>query len=195
MENTCIICFDTMDMVEFDDERDSTQTCIKLDCGHAYHTRCIVQCLSSTNHKCPNCNKSKGPEHQLTKDGLVKKLIDELKRDSEVKEITKEYKEIRNEFKETKQQLKKDINEFVERRKKELAYDEKRKYFISCVSKIKTVARNIAKENGPMYLGIFKLDGYHSNRWNGTYFEKLFFGAAEARRNTRLKYGYHYARL
>ena len=195
MENTCIVCFDTMDMQEFGDERESTQTCVRLDCGHAYHTRCIIQCLSTMHQKCPNCNNIKGPSHELTRDGLAKQLLTEIKKNNDVKDLVKEYKEIRCEFTETKKQLKKDINNFIVTRKKELYYEEKRKYFIDCSSKIYSTSRAIAKEKGPMYLGIFKPDGFHNSRWSGSYFEKLFFGSGEARKNTRLKYGYHYTRL
>ena len=59
---SCVICFGDMDMQEYGDERSHTETCRKLRCGHAYHTDCIIEFLSHSNHRCPACNEYKTPE-------------------------------------------------------------------------------------------------------------------------------------
>jgi len=37
---TCNICYENMDMLEYNDPNESTLTCFKLECGHSYHTKC-----------------------------------------------------------------------------------------------------------------------------------------------------------
>jgi len=198
MEHTCVICFDAMDMNEFADERESTQTCIKLDCGHAYHTRCIIQCLSSMNQKCPNCNKDKGPAHELTRDGIVRQILSEIKKDDTMKYLLNEHTESRNELIITERQLMSDVKEFIVQRKLELEIDTKRKYFMSCLSQIQSYAKKYTKSKGPQFTGALyptRVSSRYYSSWNGSYFEQIMFGRARARADNRLKYPYLRMRL
>lgn len=184
----CVICFEEMDMIPYQDEREQTETCIRLDCGHAYHTRCIVRCLSQMNQKCPNCNTIKTPVQELTREVIAKNLIREIKKDAEMKLLLDEYKEAREELSETESQIRKDIKEFIEKRKEELCMNDKRKYFINCLARIQSTAKTIAKTKGPQYTGAL-LPERNRHYW-GSYFERLMFGLQQSRSNTRLKYPY-----
>ncbi len=184
----CVICFEGMDMKSFEDERENTGTCFKLECGHAYHTRCIIQCLSHMHQKCPNCNKTKTPKQELTREGLVKKLVAELRRDDDIKFLMNEYHEIREELNEANAQLKKDIKEYVEKRRIELNIIEKKSYFLSCLAKIQGKARAIAKTKGPEYVGAISAQSRY--RFWLSSFECNFFGRGQAYTNRRLKFPY-----
>jgi hypothetical protein len=186
MEDICVVCFDAMDMKPFEDERENTETCIKLECGHAYHTRCIIRCLSHMNQKCPNCNKDKTPKQELTREGLVKKLVAELRRDDDIKFLMTEYKEIREELNEANAQLKKDVKEYIEKRRIELNLVEKKNYFLNCLAKIQGKARVVAKAKGPEYVGALTATGRY-RFWLST-FECNFFGRPQAHTNRRLKF-------
>jgi len=188
MEDPCVICFEAMDMKSFEDERENTETCFKLECGHAYHTRCIIQCLSHMHQKCPNCNKDKTPKQELTVEGLTRKLVAELRKDDDIKFLTNEYHEIREELHEATAQLKKDVKEYVEKRRIELNIAEKKSYFLSCLAKIQGKARAIAKTKGPEYVGAITAQARY-RFWLST-FECNFFGRAQAHTNRRLKYPY-----
>ena len=85
MDNICAICFDEMDMKYYQDSRDQTPTCFKLECDHAYHTKCIVASLQKTQHKCPQCNSHKTPEQVLTMEGLITEVFDDVRKKSEFK--------------------------------------------------------------------------------------------------------------
>jgi hypothetical protein len=184
----CIICFGDMDMISYQDQREQTETCIRLDCGHAYHTRCILRCLSQMNQKCPNCNTPKTASQEITREGIVKNLISEIKKDTDMKFLLNEYKEAREELHESESQLRKDVKEFIEKRKEELCIDDKRKYFISCIARITSNTKAIARTKGPQYVGALITDReYH---WGGSYFERLMFGKQQARLNYRLKFPY-----
>lgn len=112
----CILCYENMDMMNYKDERQNTATCYKLDCGHAYHTACIIGCLTQMNRKCPQCNTEKDPSKELSKQGLAEKLLREIRNDEHVKPLVEEFKEIKEEYSESILQLKKDIREYAKKR-------------------------------------------------------------------------------
>ncbi len=185
-----MICFEDMDMASFEDQRENTETCIKLDCGHAYHTRCIVRCLSHLNQKCPNCNTTKSPSQEITREGLARKLVSEVKKDDDMKFLLTEYKEVREELSQAERQLRKDVKEFINKRKTELCVDEKRSYFMNCLSRIQSTAKAIARTKGPQYVGALSPERNARNYWFGNYFERIMYGKMQARSNHRLKFPY-----
>jgi adenine-specific DNA methylase len=140
------------------------------------------------HQKCPNCNKDKTPKQELTREGLAKKLVAELRKDDDIKFLMSEYTEIRQELNEANTQLKKDVKEYVEKRRIELNIVEKKSYFISCLAKIQGRARVIAKAKGPEYVGAISAQSRY--RFWLSSFESNFFGRPQAYTNRRLKYPY-----
>lgn len=193
----CPLCFESMDMEGYRDERQNTATCYKLDCGHAYHTSCIIGCLTQMNRKCPQCNNQKDPSKELTKEALAAKLIREVKRDDQVKTLIDEFKETKEEYSEGLAQLKKDLRAYAESRSAELCLPDKRKYMMECLSAIQTTSKMIAKQKGPQYSGALKdtITIAMRYRWGIVPFEQVFFGREEARRIYRLKYPHLYLDL
>ena len=110
---SCIICFDEMDMQEFNDTREGTQTCFKLDCGHAYHTKCIIEYLSKTEHTCPSCNKYKTPEQELEREFVLRNLATKIKKDERLRIVKKEYISAESEYKTLLIKLKKEAKEWI----------------------------------------------------------------------------------
>jgi hypothetical protein len=191
----CPLCFEHMDMMGYQDERQNTTECYKLDCGHAYHTSCIITCLTQMNRKCPQCNSQKDPSKELTKEALASKLIRELKRDDRVKPLMDEFKESYDEYSTTLSQFKKDLKKFVESHAQELCLEEKRKYMMKCISEIQTTSKAIARQKGTQYQGALTPMRNHRDYWNGTGFEQVFFGRSMSRTIHRLKYPHLYLNL
>ena len=195
MEDPCVICFETMDMRSYNDEGLQTETCYKLECGHAYHTTCIIRCLSLSNQQCPNCNKNKSPAEQLTREGLAKKYIAEIKKEPEVRELIIELRQIVSEYRDSLGILKEEVKEFTNKRKEELLIDEKRKYMMNCISRIISSAKSVSKTKGPQYLACLNTTATGGRYWRGTTFERIFFSINEAYQIYRLKSPSLYLRI
>lgn len=186
--DVCPLCFENMDMQGYQDERQNTAECYKLDCGHAYHTACIIGCLTQMNRKCPQCNSQKDPSKELTKEALAAKLIREIKRDDRVKPLIDELKETRDEYTSNISQLKKDIRKYAETRAAELCIPDKRKYMMECLSEIQRNAKAIAKQKGQHYDGALTTVRDRGRYWRGTPFDELFFGRQMSYSIHRSKY-------
>jgi len=156
LKMACPICFDEMDMREFQDPEQSTATCFKLECGHAFHTKCIIETLSKSNHECPSCNKYKTPDKELEIDGVIVKLIGEIKKDQRVRIAKNEFVVAINEYKGVLSKIKKEARDWVKNRAKELKLDEHKKYYVDSIQSVLNSTKIVAKEMGPKYIGALK---------------------------------------
>lgn len=186
----CPICLDDMDMLSFNDEHDSTPTCYKLECGHAYHTKCIIQTLSQSERKCPSCNGNKDPTTALTQKGLAIQLLAQVKKNPDVKACTHEVKEAIDEYKEAIKTLKSDTKAYIAQRSTELHIPQKRKYLMECLSATQRSATATAKTLNPKFTAAFTVlyGDHHGRYWRGTAFERVFYGKGAAYTIARSKY-------
>jgi len=168
--SNCPICWEEMDMKEFKDSKDSTETCFKLECGHSYHTKCIVQFLTKTTSACPICNKIKNPEMELDMQGFALKLLNKILHTSSVRTIRKEFNESMTEYKTAIQQLKQDTASFIGKRQEELRLQEKRDYVFKCFSVIKQEIRSQCLKRGNKYVGAYL---FKKHRWEGSIVEHI----------------------
>jgi len=165
-----------MDMREFQDERASTETCFKLECGHAFHTKCIIQFLTRSNHKCPACNEHKTPEQQLERSGMIHILLKKIKRDERFRLAKAEYIVASKEYKQVLSQLKKETDEWVKKRSAELKFPEIRKYWKSSVSGVRSTAKEIASEKGFQYVGAVKAQDRKPGMYRMKLVDYVLFG-------------------
>lgn len=161
MDNICTICFEEMDMSSYRDEHSSTPTCFKLECNHAFHTKCIVECLQKTKHKCPSCNEDKNIAETLDKEGIILELIDEVKKVESVKLALEEYRKSKGELAESIKTFKDDIKQYATQKKIEMKLSEKYKYYIQCQLNVSNEAKNVAKAKGGKYRAVFTMKNNH----------------------------------
>lgn len=173
MDNVCAICFEEMDMNTYQDERESTQTCFKLQCNHAFHTKCIVECLQKTKYTCPSCNNEKSLTEKLTKEGIVLEIVDEVKKTESVKNALKEYRIARGEVAESVKSFKEDVKRYAEQKKVEMKLHEKYKYYIQCQNAVSSEAKDVARKKGGKYRALFDLP---NKQVRFQAFEKGLFG-------------------
>ena len=48
-KDICAICYETLD----------NESCYKLECGHSYHNKCIINWFRTGKNNCPLCNSNK----------------------------------------------------------------------------------------------------------------------------------------
>ena len=166
-----------MDMKEYSDEQQSTSTCFKLECGHAYHTRCIVAFLTKSTHKCPSCNKQKTPEERLEREGVIHNLVKEVRKDERVKLAKNEFKVAVIEYKEALKVLKNETKEWVKHRSKELKIREYKNYYTRAGKNVLETANEVAKEFGNIYTGAVMAADREERRWGITVAKKTLFGS------------------
>jgi len=182
--DSCPLCFEDMDMKSYEDERDCTPTCFKLECKHSFHTKCIIECLTHANRKCPSCNSQKNADELLSAEGLCDRLMKELKNDVDVRYLVNEYKEASAEFKSTFSQLKKEVKEFAKKRGEELQFFEKRNYNRQCLHAIKTEMKHTARLLGSKYLGAM----LHGDKWErDRRFRNIILGDSHRRHYYRIR--------
>ena len=171
---TCNICYEDMDMAEYNDPNQSTLTCFKLECGHAYHTTCLVNFLNNTQHKCPVCNKYKTSDDKLDLDGKVRKLLLGLTKDPEVRLIKEEYNIAKNEYKASLFECKKLMMALFKEQVAKLKIQEKKSYFIDCIRVLKNKVKEKAIEKSNKHFGaiVFSQESYR----RATRFESIFLG-------------------
>jgi hypothetical protein len=152
----CGVCLDDMDMNEFQDERQATETCFKLECGHAFHTKCIVQFLKRSTLECPGCNKQKTPTEQVEYEAVVAKCMSEIKSDPRFRIAKKEFTETRDEYKAVLRKLHKEVNELAKKRAEELNIFKYKAYYFQTMANVRGQAKEIATEKGKRHLGAYQ---------------------------------------
>jgi len=173
---TCPICYENMDMKEYDDAAEGTDTCHKLECGHAFHTKCIILVLTKTRHACPSCNKNKPPEKQLEIEGLIRTTLLAVKRDPRVKAVREEFETGKEEYKQVLRQLQEESREWITKRAEELNIKEYRSYYYSSASAVMVTARKVAREMGPKFIAAINSDRRPNNRWGASISKRTIFG-------------------
>ena len=161
----CSVCMHDMDMEEYDDPNESTHTCVRLDCKHAYHTKCVLKYMKTTNYECILCNKHRTPIEEA---GLIEQAHDEVKKDKEFRRLKKEVRAAASEYTQTKKIMKQSIQEFIRLHAHEWQANEKRKKVLSLESKLVRYVRKFVLAK-PMLAGAVlpKLNVYTRNYISG----------------------------
>jgi hypothetical protein len=102
-----------MDMEEFQDPRESTPTCVKLECHHAYHTKCAITYLKRTNFDCIMCNRHKEPLERLEEEQLALNTFAVVKRDPTYRELKRDALVKFKAYTEAKKLAKKEMHDFL----------------------------------------------------------------------------------
>jgi hypothetical protein len=161
---TCSICWEEMDMADYNDSLESTLTCFKLECGHAYHTKCIIMSLSKTKHQCPLCNKEKSIQDKVEEQAYIKKILKQVSRLPSIKQIKQEIYIAKKEFRDIVKKLNDDVKEYATKKAIELSLPEKRKYLLNSISTGKKLIREEFKGNNLITSLLF----YKQNNWSAT---------------------------
>lgn len=159
MPGTCCVCQDEMDMEDFNDERTSTETCYKLECGHAFHTRCIFQYLRETEYECIQCNVRRTPREEIELTGYIAQALEDLRADPEVRRLRREVDEAATEFKAAREEVKKALEAAAPEMLERAGYASLRKETLLRIRRLKAYVKEACIRRNPMTAGVWGIAG------------------------------------
>ena len=146
-------------MEDYHDERQSTETCYKLDCGHAYHTRCIFQYLRETEYQCLQCNIHRTPREEIEMTGLIAQTIEELRADPELRRLRQEVDEAIVEFKGVRADVKKALEAAAPEIEERAGYRTVRKELLQRMRRLRAQVKETCIQRNPMTAGVWGIAG------------------------------------
>jgi hypothetical protein len=159
MPGTCCVCQDAMDMEDYNDERPSTESCFKLDCGHAFHTRCIFQYLRETEYECIQCNVRRSPREEIELTGYIAQALEDLHADPEIRRLRREVDEAVTEFKAARDEVKKALEAAAPEIQERAGYASLRKETLLRIRRLKAHVKDACIRRNPMTAGVWGIAG------------------------------------
>jgi hypothetical protein len=148
-----------MDMEDYNDERPSTETCYKLDCGHAFHTRCIFQYLRETEYECIQCNVRRSPREEIELTGYIAQALEDLRADPEIRRLRREVDEAVTEFKAAREEVKKALEAAAPEIQERAGYASLRKETLLRIRRLKAQVKEACIRRNPMTAGVWGIAG------------------------------------
>lgn len=161
----CILCYEHLAIPVFERNLDNDikveGMSTRLQCGHAYHTRCILQ---SFQHRtvCPLCNVHGQQEEEqngwwnqgrIEMEGRCIQIMETVKKDPEVRTSIRDYKTRVKELMGIKKTFDTRTKQFKAELRKELEIDEKLKTIIKVQGATTRLFARKAKSEGTLYTG------------------------------------------
>ena len=163
-EEECILCYEPLDVPVY--EQNTTNDIIvgatssRLQCGHAYHTICV---LKSLQHRsvCPLCNivgrmndtNEWWQNGRIEMEGRCLEIMEKVKKDREVREALRECKAAGKEVTVLKKEFLKRVKEFKTGLRAELGTDEKVKAVLKAKTSVMRIFARKAKNEGSLAAG------------------------------------------
>ena len=165
MTEECILCYEPLCVPVF---RDNTTNDIivdgdssRLQCGHAYHTICLLKSLQYRS-VCPLCNvigqmNERGDEWwnngRIALEGRCMEIMEKVKKDKEVREALRTYKACVKDITGVKKEFVKRVKEFKTALRAEMGVDEKVKAVVKAKNSAIRVFTRKAKSEGSLIAG------------------------------------------
>ena len=164
MAEECILCYDALDVLVYEpnttDDIIVGATSSRLQCGHAYHTCCLLRALQHRS-SCPLCTLVGGANDrdnwwhngQIALEGRCTEIMEKVKKDKEVRESLREYKATLKDVMTVKKEFLKRVKEFKTGLRSELGVDEKVKAVIKSRTSVLRIFTRKAKGEGSLVAG------------------------------------------
>ena len=146
-------------MEDFNDTRQSTETCYKLECGHAFHTRCVFQYIRETEYECIQCNTRRTPREEIELSGYIAQTIEDLRSDPEIRRLRREVDEAITEFNSVRAEVKRALEALAPEIETRAGYHTIRAETLRRMRKLKTHVKDTCLHRNPMAAGIWGIAG------------------------------------
>jgi hypothetical protein len=165
MTEECILCYDTLDVPVYranpTNEIIVGETSSRLQCGHAYHTACVLRSLQHRS-TCPLCNVQGQQEMdrndwwnhgRIEMEGRCIEIMEKLKKDADVRVSVRDYKERVKTILKDKKVFDKRVKEFRAELRIEMGIDQKMKDVRKSHSATIRLFTHKAKLEGTLFTG------------------------------------------
>jgi len=164
----CILCYDPLRVPVY---RENTTDDIivdgdssRLQCGHAYHTVCL---LKSLQHRsvCPLCNvvgQAQDNEEwwqngRIALEGRCTEIMEKVKKSKEVREAMRDYKAALKDIMDVKKDFSKKVKDFKTGLRADMGVDEKLKTVMKTRASVTRIFHRKAKSEGSLVAGALNL--------------------------------------
>lgn len=178
-ENKCPLCFEELNVPEYR-ENNTNEPIVegnttRLECGHAYHSSCVIRMIRMCNGKCAQCNATQLVDQRdeyetwdqrISFEGKCKKALAKIKRHPEIAEGLRDVKSFQKEIDEKRKEFDKRLLESQKKITEDLKIQDTIKLYD--YSKKETIKRfkKAAKEAGTLELAsIAKLKDLSLKEW------------------------------
>jgi hypothetical protein len=198
-QNKCCLCFEELNVPEY---RENTTgepiiegNTTRLECGHAYHSSCVIQMMRSQNCKCAMCNNihiiDSSHEYdswtsRIAFEGKCMKALASIKKEEEIREGIRDVKAFRKEIDKKRKEFDKRVLESKRKIAEELEIDKTIDLYEFSMKEILKRFRKKAKDSGSLELAaITKLSDMKIKDWffgcqhwhlKFSYTKRFFFG-------------------
>jgi RING-H2 zinc finger domain len=169
LEEECAICYEPIDTLVYM-TNNTNQVIIegensRLQCGHAYHTRCI---LNSLQHRsvCPLCNTMNQMidyngvnwmDNRIRLHGRCQEILDSTRKEDKLRESVKIHKEKMKELNGDRRNFQRKVKEFKSELRKEMNIENKIKELDKIHSDGIRYLKNAVKKKGSLFYGAVKV--------------------------------------
>ena len=151
--STCAVCQEAMDMQEFNDTREKTESCYKLECKHAYHTKCVIDFLKRTSFDCITCNRHKLPREEIRKEGIARQCLEDVHNSKKIRKLRRELKQLNTELRKSYNVQKRKITKIVKEIARESNIPKLRSKLKAKQQKIIKTVKKMMLKKSPQYAG------------------------------------------
>jgi hypothetical protein len=163
-EEECILCYEPLDVLVYQanptDDIIVGATSSRLQCGHAYHTPCLLRALQHRS-SCPLCTLVGGVNDrdnwwhngQIALEGRCLEIMEKVKKDREVRESLRDYKAATKDVMTVKKEFQKRVKEFKTGLRAEMGVDEKVKAVMKTKTSVMRIFARKAKSEGSLISG------------------------------------------
>lgn len=160
----CILCYEPLCVPVYQEntnddiivDGDSS----RLQCGHAYHTTCLLRALQHRS-VCPLCNVIGQPQDnedwwnngRIALEGRCMEIMEKVKKDKEVREAMRTYKACVKDIAGVKKEFVKRVKEFKTGLRAEMGVDEKVKSVLKAKATAVRIFTRKAKSEGTLIAG------------------------------------------
>lgn len=160
----CILCYEPLSVPVFQENTNDDiivdGNSSRLQCGHAYHTTCLLRALQHRS-VCPLCNVIGQPQDnedwwnngRIALEGRCMEIMEKVKKDKEVREAMRTYKACVKDIAGVKKEFVKRVKEFKTGLRSEMGVDEKVKSVLKAKATAVRIFTRKAKSEGSLIAG------------------------------------------